>query len=188
MDPALRQELLEDLLKYSMRFGEFILTSGRKSDYYIDARQTTLRPRGAFLAAKLLLEELKSSPVDAIGGPTTAADPVIGALMAVASLESTPLVGFQVRKEAKSHGMQRSIEGPLQPGMRVSVFDDTVTTGGSLKHAIEQVEASQCTVVKAYALVDRQEGARENFARWGYPFHAIFTIAELRTARQGGRC
>ena len=185
MNPVLRQELLENLLKYSLRFGEFTLTSGGKSDYYIDARQTTLRPRGAFLAAQLLLEELKSSPVDAIGGPTTAADPVIGALMAVAALESILVVGFQVRKEAKSHGMQRLIEGPLQPGMRVSVFDDTVTTGGSLKHAIDQVEAFHCTVVKAYALVDRQEGAQENFARWGYPFQALFTMAELRAARQG---
>lgn len=184
MDPSLRLELQADLLKYSLRFGEFTLTSGRKSDYYIDSRQTTLRPRGALLVGRLLLDEIKSSPVDAIGGPTTAADPVIGALMALASMEGIPLVGFQVRKEAKGHGMQRWIEGPLQPGMRASVFDDTVTTGGSLKHAIEQVEAYKCTVVKAYALVDRQEGARANFAQWGYPFHAFFTVDELRDARQ----
>lgn len=184
MDTGPRQELLEDLLRYSLRFGEFTLTSGRKSDYYIDSRQTTLRPRGAFLVATLLLDELKSSPVDAIGGPTLGADPVIGALMALSSLEGIPLVGFLVRKEAKSHGMQRSVEGPLQPGMRVFVFDDAVTTGGSLKHAIEQVEAQKCTVTKAFALVDRQEGARANFVQWGYPFQAFFTIDELRAARK----
>ncbi|MBI3327023.1 MAG: orotate phosphoribosyltransferase [Nitrospinae bacterium] len=183
MDLALRQELQGELLKYSLRFGEFTLTSGRTSDYYIDCRQTTLRPRGALLVARLLLDEVKSSPVDAVGGPTIAADPVIGALLALASLEGLPLVGFLVRKEAKGHGMQRSIEGPLEPGMRVLVFDDVATTGGSLKHAIEQVEVYQCTVAKAYVLVDRQEGAHANFTRWGYPFQAVFTIDELRAAR-----
>jgi orotate phosphoribosyltransferase len=184
MAPTLRQELLEDLLTHSLRFGQFTLTSGRTSDYYIDGKQTTLRPRGAFLVAKLLLDELKSLRVDAVGGPTLGADPVIGALLALASQEGMPLVGFLVRKEAKGHGMQRSVEGPVEPGMRVAVFDDTVTTGGSLKHAIEQVEAAKCTVVKAFTLVDRQEGAQANFAQWGYPFQALFTIAELRAARQ----
>ena len=184
MATTLRQELLEDLLKHALKFGQFTLTSGRTSDYYIDGKQTTLRPRGAFLVAKLLLDELTSLRVDAVGGPTLGADPVIGALMALASQEGMPLVGFLVRQEAKGHGMQRSIEGPLAPGMRVAVFDDTVTTGGSLKHAIEQVEACKCTVVKAFTLVDRQEGAQANFARWGYPFQAFFTIAELRAARQ----
>jgi orotate phosphoribosyltransferase len=93
------------------------------------------------------------------------------------------LVGFIVRKEPKRHGTQQFIEGPLEPGMRVAVFDDVVTTGGSIKHAIDQVTAAQCTVVQALAIVDRQEGARENFAQWGYPFQALFTIDELRAAR-----
>lgn len=184
MDPALRQELQQELLRYSLRFGEFTLTSGRKSDYYIDSKLTTLRPRGAFLVARLLLEELKSAPVDAIGGPTISADPVIGALIALASMESIPLVGFLVRKEAKDHGMGRAIEGPLEAGMRVAVFDDVVTTGGSIKQAIDQLEAYNCTVVNTYTIVDRQEGAQANFAHWGYPFHALFTMAELRAARQ----
>lgn len=183
MDASLRHDLQEVLLRYSLKFGEFTLSSGRRSDYYIDCRLTTLRPRGAFLVAKLLLDELRSQSVDAIGGPTIAADPVIGALMPLASLEGIPLVGFLVRKEAKSHGMQRSVEGPLEPGMRVAIFDDVATTGGSLKHAIDEVEAVRCTVVTTYVIVDRQEGARENFAQWGYPFHPFFTIAELRAAR-----
>jgi orotate phosphoribosyltransferase len=108
---------------------------------------------------------------------------VIGAVVALAALENIPLIGFIVRKEAKGHGTQRLIEGPLRPGMRVAVFDDTVTTGGSLKHAIEQVEAAQCTVAKVLAIVDRQEGAQQNFAQWGYPFQALFTIEALRAAR-----
>jgi orotate phosphoribosyltransferase len=74
-------------------------------------------------------------------------------------------------------------EGPIQPGMRVALFDDTVTTGGSLKHAIDQVEAAQCTVVKVFAIVDRQEGARQSFAQWGYPFQALFSMDELKAAR-----
>jgi orotate phosphoribosyltransferase len=184
MSVALRDELAENLLQHALRFGDFTLTSGRQSDYYIDGRRTTLHSRGAYLVAKLLLDELKGLRVDAIGGPTLGADPVIGAVIALAALEDLPLVGFLVRKEPKSHGMQQLVEGPLQPGMRVAVFDDTVTTGGSLKHAIGQVEAAQCTVVKVFVIVDRQEGAQENFARWGYPFQAFFTIAELKAARR----
>lgn len=183
MKTALRQELQAHLLDYSLRFGDFTLTSGRKSDYYIDGKQTTLRSRGAYLVARLILDELKNAAVDAIGGPTLGADPVIGAVVALAALEDISLVGFIVRKEPKRHGTQRWIEGPLQPGMRVAVFDDTVTTGGSLKHAIDQVEAAQCTVVKVLVIVDRQEGAGQHFARWGYPLQALFTIDELKAAR-----
>jgi orotate phosphoribosyltransferase len=183
MMATMRQELQAHLLEYSLRFGEFTLSSGRQSDYYIDGRQTTLHARGVLLVAKLLLDELRGIRVDAVGGPTLGADPVIGAVIALAALENIPLLGFLVRKEPKGHGMQQLIEGPLRPGMRVAVFDDTATTGGSLKHAIDQVEAAQCTVVKAFAIVDRQEGARQNFAQWGYPFHAFFTIDELRAAR-----
>jgi orotate phosphoribosyltransferase len=183
MTTALRQELQTYLLEHSLQFGDFTLTSGRKSDYYIDGKQTTLRSRGAYLVARLILEELQGTEVDAIGGPTLGADPVIGAVVALAALENIPLIGFIVRQEAKGHGTQRLIEGPLRAGMRVAVFDDTVTTGGSLKRAIDQVEAAQCTVVKVFAIVDRQEGAQQNFAQWGYPFHALFTIDALRAAR-----
>jgi orotate phosphoribosyltransferase len=182
MKTATRQELQAHLLEFSLRFGDFTLTSGRKSDYYIDGKQTTLRSRGVYLAAQLILDESKDAKVDAIGGPTLGADPVIGAVLALAALENIPLIGFIVRKEAKGHGTQRMIEGPLQPGMRVAVFDDVVTTGGSLKHAIDETEAAQCTVVKALAIVDRQEGARQNFGQWGYPFQALFTIEELKAA------
>jgi orotate phosphoribosyltransferase len=184
MTTALRQELQRYLLEHSLRFGNYTLTSGRTSDYYIDGKQTTLRSRGAYLVAKLILDELKGiHHVDAIGGPTLGADPVIGAVIALAALKNVPLIGFIVRKEAKGHGMQRLIEGPLEPGMRVVLFDDTVTTGGSLKHAIDQVEAAQCTVAKVLAIVDRQEGAQQNFAQWGYAFQALFTIESLRAAR-----
>ena len=183
MTTTLRQELQTYLLEYSLRFGDFTLTSGRMSDYYIDGKQTTLRSRGAYLVAQLILDDLKGTGVDAIGGPTLGADPVIGAVVALAAIENIPLIGFIIRKEAKGHGTQRLIEGPLQPGMQVAVFDDTVTTGGSLKYAIDQVEAAQCTVVKVLAIVDRQEGAQQNFAQWGYPFHALFTIEALRAAR-----
>ena len=183
MTTALRQELQGYLLQYSLRFGNYTLTSGRTSDYYIDGKQTTLRSRGAYLVAKLILDELKGMRVEAIGGPTLGADPVVGAVIALAALENLPLIGFLVRKEAKGHGMQRLIEGPLQPGMRVVLFDDTVTTGGSLKHAIDQVEAAQCSVAKVLVIVDRQEGALQNFMQWGYPFQALFTMESLRAAR-----
>src|SRR5919108_2391611 len=116
MTATMRHELQAHLLEHSLRFGEFTLTSGRKSDYYIDGRRTTLRSRGVYLVAKLLLDELKGLGVDAIGGPTLGADPVIGAVIALAALEDMPLIGFLVRKEPKRHGTQQLVEGPLQPG------------------------------------------------------------------------
>lgn len=183
METELRQELQMHLLAHSLQFGDFTLTSGRQSDYYIDGKQTTLRSRGAYLVARLILDELQDTGVEAIGGPTLGADPVIGAVLALAALENLSLIGFIVRKQAKEHGTQRLIEGPLQPGMRVAVFDDTVTTGGSLKHALDQIKALQCPVVKVLAIVDRQEGAQQNFAQWGYPFQALFTIDELKASR-----
>jgi orotate phosphoribosyltransferase len=183
MTTAFRQELQRYLLEHALRFGDFTLTSGRKSDYYIDGKQTTLRARALLLVAQLLLDALKPLGVEAFGGPTLGADPVVGAVIALAAQEGLPLVGFIVRKEPKGHGTQRFIEGPLEPGMRVAVFDDVVTTGGSLKHAIDQVVAARCIVIQALAIVDRQEGARENLARWGYPFQALFTIDELKKAR-----
>jgi orotate phosphoribosyltransferase len=183
MHQSLRQELQNELLQHALRFGDFTLTSGRKSDYYIDGKQTTLRARGLFLVAKLLVAELQPLHVDAFGGPTLGADPVVGAVIALAAQDNLPLRGFIVRKEPKHHGTQQCLEGPLEPGMRVAIFDDVVTTGGSLKHAIDQVETAQCAVVKVLAIVDRQEGASENFAQWGYPFQALFTIDELRAAR-----
>jgi orotate phosphoribosyltransferase len=182
MDTSLRRELQGYLLEHSLRFGEFTLTSGRRSDYYIDGKQTTLRARGLFLVAKLLLDACKPLGIDAFGGPTLGADPVVGAVIALAAQEGLSLVGFIVRKAPKRHGTQQFIEGPLAPGMRVAVFDDVVTTGGSIKHAIDQVEAAGCTVVQALAIVDRQEGARQNFVQWGYPFRSLFTIDELRAA------
>jgi len=118
MTTTLHQELQTYLLEYSLRFGNFTLTSGRTSDYYIDGKETTLRSRGAYLVAQLILDELKGTGVDAIGGPTLGADPVIGAVVTLAALENIPLIGFIIRKEAKEHGTQRLIEGPLQPGMR----------------------------------------------------------------------
>ena len=105
MTTTLRQELQTYLLEYSLRFGDFTLTSGRMSDYYIDGKQTTLRSRGAYLVAQLILDDLKGTRVDAIGGPTLGADPVIGAVVALAALENIPLIGFIVRKEAKEHGL-----------------------------------------------------------------------------------
>jgi orotate phosphoribosyltransferase len=183
MKTELRQELQAHLLAHSLQFGDFTLTSGRRSDYYIDGKQTTLRSRGAYLVARLILAELQGTGAEAIGGPTLGADPVIGAVLALAALDNTPLSGFIVRKQAKDHGTQRLVEGPLQPGMRVAVFDDTVTTGGSLKHALDQITAMQCSVVKVLAIVDRQQGAQQNFAEWGYPFQALFRIDELKAAR-----
>lgn len=177
---ACRQRLAELIRTHALVRGEFTLRSGRTSGYYIDARQVTLHPEGAYLVARLILERVRGSGVTAVGGPTLGADPIVGAVCALGCLEGQPLAGFIVRKEAKDHGMGRSVEGPLARGARVAVVEDTVTTGGELLRAIERVRADfDAEIAKVIVLVDREEGAREALAAAGCDLEAIFTVREL---------
>ena len=156
-----------------------VLTSGRTSTYYIDAKMTTLDPVGANLTAKLILDVLKSYQVDAIGGFTIGADPIVSAVAALSAETDRPLPAFIVRKEPKKHGERKMIEGPFQSGWRVVVVDDVVTTAGSTLKACEAVEAEGGKIVLTLALVDRQEGGRENLEAKGYPFVGLLTRDEL---------
>lgn len=158
---------------------ERVLTSGRTSTYYIDAKMTTLDPEGANLTAKLILDVLKSYDVDAIGGFTLGADPIVSAVAALSAETDRPLPAFIVRKEPKKHGERKMIEGPFQPGWKVCIVDDVVTTGGSTLKACEAVEAEGGKIVLTLALVDRQEGGRENLEAKGYPFLSLATRDDL---------
>ena len=161
----------------ALRYGDFTLTSGRKSPYYFDGRLLSLDPEGAYLVGQVLLPLVRASGAQAIGGPTLGADPIVTAVALASHLDQGPdrggIPAFIVRKEAKAHGTGQAIEGPLQPGSRVAIVDDTCTTGGSLLQAIEAAEAAGCTVVKALALLDRQEGGGAELARRGYDFTPI---------------
>jgi len=182
MDEQL-QELRSILQARSLRVGDFTLSSGKKSSYYLDCRMTTLHPRGALLIGRLILARIREHNIkaDAIGGLTMGADPIVSAVAVVSSLEGTPLPAFIVRKETKSHGTQRSIEGyDGEPGSRVIVVDDVCTTAGSLVTAAEKAEEAGYKVVAAFCVVDREEGGTELINR-KYPFYALFTAKELLT-------
>ena len=161
------------LARGAIKYGEFTLTSGRKSSYYFDGRLLSLDPEGAHLIGRALLPILRRAGVNAVGGPALGAVPMVTAVALASRLEPDPLPAFVVRAESRTHGTHQTIEGPLAKGSRVAIIDDTCTTGGSLLHAIAAAEAAGCTVVKVVALLDRREGGAEELERRGYDFTAL---------------
>lgn len=177
---ALKEELVRLVKKKSLVTNvQRVLTSGRTSRYYVDAKMTTLDPQGARLTALLFLEVLKTYDIDAIGGFTLGADPIVSAVAALSSETERPLPAFIVRKEPKKHGERKMIEGPFQPGWKVAVVDDVVTTAGSTLKACKAVEEEGGKVVLTLALVDRLEGGRENLEKNGYIFVSLLTRDDL---------
>ena len=178
-----RQRLKEILLEKSYREGTFTLTSGKTSDFYIDGKQTTLSAEGAYLCGKLLLEliEKEEHPIDAVGGMTLGADPLVTAVSIVSYLEKRPIPAFIVRKEAKGHGTGNYIEGlkNMPKGCRVALVEDVVTTGGTLLKVIERVEAQGFVVGLVATIVERQEGGTQALSDRGYRLKSVFTREEL---------
>jgi len=174
------------LLEKSYREGTFTLTSGKTSDFYIDGKQTTLDAEGAYLCGRLLYGLLKKEkePIEAVGGMTLGADPLVTAVSLISYLEKAPIPAFIVRKEAKGHGTGNFLEGKanLKPGCRVALLEDVVTTGGTLLQVIERVENEGFTVGLVATVVDRQEGGAETLAGAGYPLKSLFTRAQLMGA------
>jgi orotate phosphoribosyltransferase len=176
-----RQELLAIIRAKSLRRGDFTLSSGKKSSYYLDCRLTTMDPKGALLIARLILQTIAEQKIeaDAIGGLTLGADPVASAVSVISAMESTPLNAFVVRKEPKGHGTQRFIEGyDGKPGARVIVVDDVCTSGGSILTACERAEAAGYQVVATFCVVDREEGGAEEIAK-KYPFYSLFKAKDV---------
>lgn len=165
------KELFE---RNSLLHGEFTLSSGLKSKYYIDCKKTTLDPQGAYLIGREIFELIRGMYVDAIGGLSIGADPIATAV-AIASYEmGKPIPAFIVRDQKKEHGTGEWIGGPpLRNGSRVVIVDDVVTTAVSIFKAIEAVEAAGCKVVKVVALVDRHGGGSDRLKRLGYDFAAL---------------
>jgi len=179
---AKRRELLELILAVSFRRGRVKLASGAESDFYLDLRQTLMRPRGVALAGELVLDRLRHGPaVDAVGGMAVGAVPLVAAVLAAAAAHEpgSKLLGFFVRKETKSHGLGRRIEGGFAPGQSVALVEDTVTTGGSTLEALAAVEAEGGKVARVLCLVDRGEGAAAAFAARGLALESLFTRADL---------
>jgi orotate phosphoribosyltransferase len=177
-----RRELLELIVRVSFRRGRVRLASGRESDFYLDLRQTLMRPRGVLLAGRTVLDRLLTGArVDAVGGMAVGAVPLVSAVLAAASQRQleAPLLGFFVRKQVKSHGLGRRIEGGFEAGQSVALLEDTCTTGGSTLEALDVIEAEGGKVVRVVCLVDRGEGAAEAFAARGVCLEALFTRADL---------
>ena len=175
-----KNELLQILLKKSIKTGHFILASGKESDLYCDCRVTTLDARGANLIGEVGWELVKDEilsrfpEVKAIGGMTMGADPISLAI-GMYSAADKPLGIFTVRKEPKDHGRGKRIEGNFNAGEQVIVVDDVITTGGSTIKAIDAIEAEGGKVVAALVLVDREEGGREAIEGRGVPVYALYT-------------
>ena len=176
------QELLITLLaERSSKRGHFILASGRESQFYIDARLTTMSPDGLAVIGRLGLWTLQQSSwqVEAIGGLTLGADPISYAISYASAGSARPLRAFTVRKEAKTHGTGKVIEGPFRPNDHVAVIEDVITTGSSALRAIDAVRNAGGTVSGVLAIVDRQEGGREALESAGVPVIALTTASEI---------
>jgi orotate phosphoribosyltransferase len=176
-----RDQLANLLRSKSLVRGEFVLSSGKKSNYYLDCKLTTLDPEGALLTGYCILELLEEMNIqpDAIGGLSMGADPLVTATGVVSAIEKRPLPGFLVRKKAKEHGRQRQIEGLEKPtGKKVVIVDEVCTTGGSTAEAIDAAEREGCEVMAVISLVDREEGGSA-MLRAKYNYRSVFTAREL---------
>lgn len=178
-----RVRLLQLLKELSYEEGEFILKSGKKSNYYVDARETTLNPEGMYLVGQILYDEVKKmGEISAVGGVSVGGDPLVCATVLCSYKMGDNLKGFFIRKEPKGYGRNLWIEGSknLKKGEKVVILEDVVTTGASSLKAAEIVEKEGLIVKGIIALLDRQEGAKEAIENRGYVFRSIFTISDLR--------
>ena len=180
-DYYLKQNLKDLLSVRSLRRGDFVLASGKHSSFYIDARLTTMSGEGLAVIGALGLERLAARgwTPQAVGGLTLGADPVAYALAAAARGRGLPLDAFTVRKQAKTHGTGKRIEGCFVAGMPVVIVEDVITTGGSAQEAIVAVESEGGQVLGVLAVVDREEGGRTALEQAGYGVEALVTASEL---------
>ena len=179
-----REELLKLLYRLSYEERAVILTSGKKSNYYVDGKQTTCHARGAFLVGHLFYERIRAAgiPVKGVGGLTMGADPIVSAISVVSVLKNDPLHAFLIRKEPEGHGKQLWLEGDknFTAGDSVAIVEDVVTSGGSLLKAVKRAQAHDLKVVMALTLVDRLEGGAELLREHGIEIESLFTIADLK--------
>ncbi len=179
---ASRATLLAELRAHSLVIGEVTLSSGAKAEYYVDARRALLRPAGFLAAGELIAAAASDAGAVAVGGPVMAAIPLACAAIAVPGGEG--LVGFFVRKERKEHGLQRWVEGPVEPGARCLVVEDTVTSGGSTVGAVERIREQGLEIGAVLAVVDRLAGGGERIeAAAAAPYRALLTIDEIYPER-----
>ncbi len=174
-----RQALQELIREQALQFGDFTLASGKKASFYLDCRKVTLDSRGSQLIAGGMLDLLADDMPTLLGGMAIGADPITGSILALAGTQNIDMRGIIVRKEAKTHGTGKFVEGPYQEGETVVIVEDVVTTGGSSLLAIERCEAVGLKVERVLAIIDRLEGGREAFAERGYELTTLFTVRDF---------
>ena len=191
MEDGELSETLDRLLALALergaiKYGEFTLTSGKKSSYYFDGRLLSLDPEGAYLISQAIIPLLEQAGAQAVGGTTLGADPMVAALALASHIKGRSIPAFIVRKESKTHGTKQNIEGPLEPGTNVAIVDDVCTTGGSLFHAIKAAEEVGCSVVKVVSILDRNEGGSVEMRKRGYNFSTLLAAtAEGKIEKAG---
>lgn len=181
---TLRQKLLDLFCQLAYQEGDFVLSSGQRSSYYINGKQITLHPQGALAIGRLILNIL---PLDtqAVAGLTLGADPIVSAVSVVSVYEHRPLPALIIRKEAKGHGTMAYIEGlNLPTGAKVVVLEDVVTTGQSALKAVNRLQTAGYTVDRVISLVDRLQGGAELYQSAGLNFDALFSIHDLQERYQ----
>ncbi|MBR91689.1 MAG: orotate phosphoribosyltransferase [Dehalococcoidia bacterium] len=157
-----------------LKFGDFTLSSGAKSSYYFDGRLLSLDSIGSELISESFLNILENYDVDAFGGPTIAAVPIVGSMILQCRIKDINLRGFFVRPEQKSHGAGKQIEGNITSGMKIATFDDTVSTGKSLFNAIDTMEDYGCKTLVCMTILDRNMGAKEELKKRKIPFISLW--------------
>jgi orotate phosphoribosyltransferase len=176
----LRTWLLDFFCQSAYQEGDFVLSSGQRSTYYINGKQVTLHPLGALAIGRLLLNLLPQT-TQAVAGLTLGADPIVSAVSVVSAYEHQPITALIIRKEAKGHGTMAYIEGPqLPPGAEVVVLEDVVTTGQSALKAVNRLQDAGYQVNQIISLIDRQQGGTQLYQEAGLQFNALFTIDELK--------
>lgn len=180
-----RNRLLKILKDLSYEEGEFTLASGKKSNFYIDCKETTLNPEGMYLVGTLMYQLVLEVPgVEAVGGVSVGGDPLVCSTVLISRALGEPLPGFFIRKEPKGHGTNLWLEGGknLRKGMKVVILEDVVTTGGSSLKAVEITEREGFKVIGVIAMLDRLDGGKETIEAKGYTFKSIATLNDLRQA------
>jgi orotate phosphoribosyltransferase len=179
----MRDELLSMIAERSYREGEFTLSSGQKSPYYIDLKPVILHPEGSTLFGNLGVEWILRNHLqfEGVGGLTLGADPLVMAVSLAAFRKGLLIPATMIRKEPKKHGTSRYIEGVenFSQGSRFLVLEDVVTTGGSARKAVEILRSEGFQPTHVLSLVDRESGGREQFKSMGLEFHSLFTLRDV---------
>ncbi len=176
----LRIELLDLFSRLAYQEGDFVLSSGLRSSYYVNKTQVTLHPQGALLIGQIIFSMLPAD-TEGVAGLTLGADPIVTAVSVISAQNKRPIPALIIRKEAKGHGTKAYIEGPsLPPGAKIIVLEDVVTTGQSAMKAVTRLRDAGYTVEQVISLVDRLQGGAELYQSAGLKFSAIFSITEIQ--------